>query len=38
MDLNERLAKMNKNFEHSLQVKPEAQSVPVPFFLLSGNT
>lgn len=34
MDLNEHLAKMNKNFEQSLQVKPEAQSVRVPFFLL----
>lgn len=34
MDLNERLAKMNKNFEQSLQVKPETQSVRVPFFLL----
>lgn len=34
MDLNERLAKMNKNFEQRLQVKPETHSVRVPFFLL----
>lgn len=34
MDLNEHLAKMNKDFEQSLQIKPEAQSVHVPFFLL----